>query len=84
MKNVAGRADHGDGLPDEVAVEQPSWRPTAKVLAGWVTGAGSTTVLAVLALATDAVPGETVWGALVASVLVGAASWVKKNRVTDL
>lgn len=74
-KNVLGQADHG--------VSQPSWRPTAKVLAGWVTGAGATTVLGVLAALTDAVSVETFWGSLGAAVLAGGASWLQKNRVTD-
>lgn len=61
-------------------VMQESLAPTAKVLAGWITGAGATAVIGILAAVTDAVPADTFWGGLAAYVLTGAASWIKKNR----
>lgn len=64
-------------------VEQHGLAPTAKVLAGWVTGGGATLVLAIVATASDAIPADTAWGGLVVAVLAGAASWLKKARRTD-
>lgn len=64
-------------------VTQGSLAPTAKVLAGWVTGAGAVTVLGVIAAVSDAVPVDTFWGGLVAYALTGAASWVKKAHDTN-
>lgn len=68
----------------ESLVNQGSWRPTAKVLATWCTGAGSTVVLAVLALATDGVDPSTVYGGAIVAAAVAVAGWVKRNRTTDV
>lgn len=64
-------------------VTQKSSLPTAKVLAGWVTGAGATAVLGVIAAVSNSVPADTFWGGLSVAVLAGAASWLKKSRRTD-
>lgn len=61
-------------------VSQNSLAPTAKVLAGWVTGAGATAVLGLLAAVSGSVPADTVWGGAAVAVLAGAASWLKRNR----
>lgn len=65
------------------AVAQDGLAPTAKVLAGWVTGAGAVTVLGILAAISDAVPADTFWGGLVAYGITSAAAWIKKSRRAD-
>lgn len=77
-KNVPGRGDHAE------VVSQPSWRPTAKVLATWVTGAGATTVLGLLTVLSDTVDVQTFWGGLLVAGGTAVAGWLKKNRVTDV
>lgn len=64
-------------------VAQNGLAPTAKVLAGWVTGAGAVTVLGVLAAISPAIPVDTFWGGLAAYAITGAASWIKKAHVAD-
>ncbi len=73
-KDVKGEANHGE------PVTQPSWHPTAKVLATWVTGSGATVVTAALVALTEQVDQETFWGVLVASVVTGLAGWLKRSR----
>lgn len=63
---------------------QSSWRPTAKVLATWVTGAGATACLGVITAVSSSIPAETFWGGLAVYVLAGAAGWIKKSRRTDV
>lgn len=64
-------------------VTQDSLAPTAKVLAGWVTGSGATIVLAILAAASDAVPANAFWGGLAVSILSGVAAYIKRSRRAD-
>jgi hypothetical protein len=64
-------------------VNQPTARPTAKVLATWLTGGGATVVLAVAAALTETVDSTTVVGALVTAVAAGLAGYVQKNRRVD-
>lgn len=64
-------------------VEQPTWRPTAKVAAVWATGAGAPTVIAIIAALSDAVDSRTVWGAAVVGLATGLAGWLKKARAAE-
>lgn len=63
-------------------VNQPTAKPTAKVLAALTTGAGATLALGIISAASDAVPAGTFWGGLVAYVLTGAAGYIKRARAT--
>lgn len=65
------------------AVTQDGLAPTAKVLAGWITGAGAVTVLGILAAVSEAVPADTFWGGLAAYAITSAAAWIKKSHRTD-
>lgn len=64
-------------------VEQPSWRPTAKVAAVWVTGAGAPVVLALVAALSDAVDSQTVWGATIVGAATALAGWLKRARASE-
>ncbi len=66
------------------AVDQPTSRPTAKVLATWVTGSGATLVTAVLVAVSQNVDQEAFWGVLAASVATGAAGYLKRARAEDV
>jgi hypothetical protein len=61
-------------------VDQPSWRPTAKVLAAWATGSGATLITGVLTWVTHSVDPGTFWGTLATSVATGLAAWLKRSR----
>lgn len=70
-------------MAEHALVSQPSAKPTLKVLATWITGAGATFTLALVALLSDSVDSSTVWGGLLVGALSGAAGYLKKARVSE-
>lgn len=64
----------------EAAVDQPSARPTNKLVAGVSTGAVITVALAVLDSLAGASFDGAWWGSAVATACAGVAAYLRRNR----
>lgn len=69
-------------MAEHELVTQHSTRPTAKVLAGILSGGAGTAVIGILA-ALQTVDQSTFWGAVVAYGATTVAAYLKRSRVSD-
>lgn len=71
-------------MPKHLAVNQPSWAPTRKVLAGWLAGGGAVAVTGLLVSISDSLGQGTFWGALATATISGAVSYLRKAYVAEV